>query len=219
MLMPMVSPYVASATLALSYETFVSDTANRATYTFSSVDVGAAASGKKVIVAVTTGAGVNANTAATAVTVGGVSASEIIGITGNYGYAGFWEVDYTSATGNVVVTATVGTLRCAVWVYSALGFTSVEGTDGVSDTGVTGWVGRTIPVAAGGALLSLMTISTSTGATGITWTGLNEINDLVLEARRISGAYITELSADASYEFSVTTDASVVAEFAAISIR
>lgn len=143
------SSYVAPAGgggLDVSYLGYVSDTNDAAAYTFSSVDLGAAATDRTIIVHVHQRNSISI----TAVSIGGVSATIDVAASGdNSGdHAIVRAAVPTGTTGDIVVTLASVALGCVVHVYRVTG-----GTVQVDDTataygGSSGTSGGTVTVTA-----------------------------------------------------------------------
>jgi len=211
-----------SIPLSVTYNATDSSTSNSTSYSFPTISTGVAASTRKLYVGVTTGSATDANTSVSAVTVGGNAATEVVGVTGNFAYVGFWGIDLPTGTSETIaVTASAGTLRCTVWSYSAYDAIGVNATDSGSSNVTSTWT-RSIDVVNNGAVISSSSFVPGSGST-TTWTGLDEMTDQVLESARIvSSAFRDGLSADATYDYTIDTDDGGGAElsaFATISLE
>jgi len=111
-----------SAGKVLTYQTNATDSTNASSWTFSSQSIGTAAADRYVIV----GVGISNNASEpTGVTIGGASATKVVGTAGGNHCAGLWVLLVTSGSAaDIVVTASGTTDRCAIGVWSATGLSS-----------------------------------------------------------------------------------------------
>lgn len=146
-------------------------------YTFASQNLGTASADRNIVVAAT-GRQSTAQTI-TAVTVGGVSATQL----GTRGLSqnplGIWMAAVpTGTTGDIVVTFSGAMLRCAVGLWAVTGGASLSNSDFGTDTAdVTG--------AANGFIVAA---ACNTGSVTFTWTNATERFDGTVESFTASGA-------------------------------
>lgn len=150
------------------------DTTNLTAYTFSSQSLGTAAVDRRIIIGVA-GSGANAGAVST-LTVGGVSATNIIALENVDTETEIWIADVpTETTGDVVVTFAAVKARCGIGVYRAIGSrsgaiaTSSSTADPMSASLLIPYDGIAVGVG--------MDQSTST----YTWTNLTERYDETVE--------------------------------------
>jgi len=182
--------------------TFRSSTSNASaasTYTFTAQAIGPAAADRYVYVA-TSGriAGTIPSFAVSSLTVGGISAAELVVVNGtanNTGSSSIWRALVpTGTTADIVVNYTGGSsVRCGIVVWSGTGSSTVYAT---STAGAGGTPGATLSlnVAANGAVLAT---GTSTSSDAHAWSGLTENADYQIGSaqHRVSGASASSLSA------------------------
>lgn len=160
--------------------------ANSTTYTFSSLTFGTAAADRYIVACFTTrGGGSNADI--DSVTIGGVTATEVINATALQatvwnGTAIFIAAVPSGTSGDVVVTYNVSTLRCGCSLYRLTGLGSATAHDTASDTTFSGGeLTDTIDVPAGGIVIAASGQDSGT-TPGYTWTGVTEEYDEAVEA-------------------------------------
>lgn len=149
---------------------------NLTTYTFSSRSLGGAAADRYIAVAITTRSA-NARTI-DSVTVGGVSAAEVVqvrnGSGGNSSIAAiFIAAVPTGTTGDVVVTHNLGVDYCGITVYRIIGST---GASPSSNSSISNNPSASINVPAGGVACAVAYTQANTSAT---WTNLTKDADFV----------------------------------------
>lgn len=185
-----------------------SSTSDLTTYTFSSQNLGTAAAGRYIIVAIEARkSGVDTTLLVSSVTVGGVSATiamqRLVSST-NTNIAALAIAAVPSGTnGNVDVTFSSGMLRCGIQLYRAVDINS-----STPHHAVTHFNGSTDPTAslnipAGGFAIGCATSAASTAAT---WTGLTEDHDSVVES------FLTVSSASQQFA-SAETGRSITCDF------
>jgi hypothetical protein len=115
----------------------------------------------------------------TAVTIGGVSATELVNLTPSAPYSGIWEADVpTGTTGDIVVSASGTPHRCSVGVWALYGVGASDAT--ASDS--TNPLSQSLVVSAGGVAIALSHDGTASSPT-CTWGGdMNKRFEGFLEA-------------------------------------
>jgi hypothetical protein len=171
------------------------------TYTFASQNLGAAAAGRYIIVAVMGRVG-SIDSSITSVTVGGVTASIAVQVTRNdspnshcVGLA-IASVP-TGTTGDIVVVFSTTMLRAFIGAYStdAAPVLTDTKTSSVTDPSAT------IAVAAGGFVVGVST--TANAASTAAWTGITENYDADVEASSATGASDNFASANSALAVAV----------------
>lgn len=159
-----------------------SSTADGASYTFSSVNIGTAATGRRVLVAYAATDN-STTTTPTDVTIGGVSATirNYAGGTGHPVLAGFaiLQVD-AGTTADIVITGGANAWQnMQIQVYALYGLSSSTPYNEQSDQGTTETVNNIpINVPAGGVAFGVVVWRDPAVATTTTWTNLaNEVSD------------------------------------------
>lgn len=190
--------------MAFSYLQTTQDTGDKTTYTFSSQNLGTAASDRVIIVGIAARKA-GAATTISSVTVGGVTASIPVSYSnsdGNSNISGIAVAEVpTGTTGDIVVTFGAGMVRAVITAWRATSLASTTPHDSLTD-GSTDPTG-TIDIPAGGFAVATA-LSNSVGTT--TWTGLTEHSDATLES------FVTV--SDASDEFvSTQTGRTITADF------
>ena len=163
----------------MSFLQAVTSTTDTNVYTFSSVNLGAAASDRYIIVtAMTRKAG--ASTTLTSITIGGVTATIVKQVTNNVTNTDVAAIVIaavpTGTTGDIVVTWGATMVRCAIGVYRVTGLVSATASDSDSSTANDPTVNLDCP--AGGFIIGgALTAASSSAA----WTGITENFDGTLE--------------------------------------
>lgn len=192
---------------SISYRANYSSTTDASSYTFTSADIGTATDRSIVVVAVHATRG--SSFSVSSVTIGGVSATQVIS-SGSTLVTSIWYASgVTGTTGNIVVTMSGATTRCLVGVYALYNLRSntpidSDQTFAISGTGLT----RTINTKVDGVIIGAGS-SSSSGRT-YTWTGATENYDTVVEAAASFSAASTTTSSN-----SVTTVSYTIAGGAA----
>ncbi len=201
----MMGASAAPATIALTDHAF--GTGTKATWTFPSRALGAAASDRRVVVGVTASQAVNNNTVSS-VTIAGVAATQHVyheDGTGAASRAALWSAPVpTGTTGDVVVTFASADDRCGIGIWRMTGAgaspvsTHADGTDGTGTTSIT--------VPAGGVAVAMAATSAST-----TWSGLTEDFDETIAGTSLqSGACAAFAAAQTGLSVSDTNNRELV---------
>jgi hypothetical protein len=174
--------------------------ANLTTYTFAAQSLGVAAGDR--LIAVGIGSAGNTTTISS-VTIGGVSASQVVaadGGSGNSRIAAIWVAAVpTGATGNVVVTFGSGMVHCSIDVYRLVGASATTYHTATDITITSNAESASLNLVANGAAIGVF--HTNGGATRTTtWTNLTEQTDRVVEA-----PYATSTAANATTETQALT--------------
>lgn len=171
----------ASAAITFSFQAVDPDPANTATYTFASMDFGAADSDRCLIVTFTGRKG-GAATTISGVTIGGVTATEIVQYSNsdsNSDISGLYSaIVPTGTSGDVVVSLNDTLVRATGALYRAVGVDSCTtpydfDSDGSADPTTS------LNVPAGGFAVAAALSNSNSSAT---WTGLTEDFDGTLES-------------------------------------
>lgn len=165
-------------TQAFAYLQSNESTANAASYTFSSENIGAAASGRVVIVGFAARAQFATSLTVSSATIGGVTASfiEVQSAGTNSDICGFiYAAVPTGTTGDVVINLSRTVLRCGIETYRAEDITFAPHDSGTS-TATDPTFNLDIPV---GFAIGM---SAHAGNGSTTWTGLTEDDDNVVES-------------------------------------
>jgi len=158
--------------------------ADGGTYTFSSQDIGTAASNRNIIVVASTGgAGSGIDFAATC-TVAGTSIARIVDLEGNDNndISVYQGVISSGTSADVVITVAGGTMeKCGIAVHAVFG-DKVSLNDLYTQAATTAAPSGAVDVPAGGVIIAANKIQ-GNGATRTTsWTNATEVYDQVLEA-------------------------------------
>lgn len=179
--------------VGLSFLQAASDTTDVTTYTFSSQNLGTAASDRHIIVAVAARAlGATACTISS-VTVGGVAATishQVSNNTTNSNVVGLAIAAVPSGTtGDIVVTLSRSALRCRIAAYRATTINPTATDTGTDTTAASSQVSDTIDVPAGGCAVAVTMVAIVTPPTTWTWGGVTEDHDATVEtSASVSGA-------------------------------
>lgn len=163
----------------MSYVSSNSSTAGSDPVTFTAQSIGTADATRKIIVAV--GWSSAADQTISSMTIGGVSAAQVVATDTSSGSGGaaIWIADVpTGTTGDIVIDWSGSVARCAIAVYRVVNLTSSTATDTDTATsassGVISVSACTIP-ANGFAIASVSCIDGSGGT--FTWSGITEDTD------------------------------------------
>jgi hypothetical protein len=155
-----------AAAKVLTYQTNASDGADLTTYTFSSQAIGTAAADRYVIVGV---GGANTGSNPSSVTIGGVSATNVVQTNGGIHSGSLWiALVPTGTTANIVVVWPSGLNRCGIGVWSATGLSGTAANDTASSNASPG--SATVATLAGGFAIGYAFIGYA--GTGVSWTNL-----------------------------------------------
>ena len=177
-----------------SYLTEVEDTSNAATYNFSSVSFGVPSASRQIIVG-TCGV-IGSGQTISSVTIGGVSATQVVQASNGGQPCGLFIANVptgTSGTVSVTFSTTMGRAHIGVWRMVAANSAAAEDTISLG-LGSSGSQSGTIDVSANGVIIAYG-IGNNTGNHG--WTGVNEDFDTTVESlHAVSGASIQLGSAE-----------------------
>lgn len=182
---PLIKPLTES--FSYSYLTEVGDTSNSTTYNFSSVSFGAESATRQIIVGIV--GVVNSNQSISSVTIGGVSATQVVQASNGGQPLGLYIANPTGTSGTVSVTFSTTMFRAHIGVWRMVAANSATAEDTISlGGGSTGLQTGTIDHSAGGVIIAYG-IGNNTGNHG--WTGVNEDFDTTVESlHAVSGASI-----------------------------
>lgn len=176
---------VAVVSKTLTFLQGTDEPSNVATYEFVSQNLGAADSGRHIIACVMARKG-SAFTISS-VTIGGVSATEVIQVQSATadGLSGIYVANVpTGTTGTVTVVLSSDAARCAISLYSASGITTTP-YDSASSTATA--PSATIDVVAGGFAIGAAESASGTGVSDTcSWTNLTEDYESEIEDRQVS---------------------------------
>jgi hypothetical protein len=168
-------------------------------YTFSSQAFGTAATNRHIVVAI---GGRSLGATVTGVTIGGVSATELVqNNVVSSEVAIFMKAIPTGTTGDVVVTwSSGGQSRCGIGVWAVYG-ASITPNDTGQDTNSVGTLSDNLNVPAGGAVIGYA----YTNDSDMTWAGVTErFDDDVEGNNNQGGASDAFAAADATKTITVT---------------
>lgn len=186
-------------------------TVDGTSYTFNTVDIGTAATGRRVLVAMT-GSDNGTSTDITGVTIGGVAASLVCksasNVSPNQSAFAVLQVD-SGTTANIVVTLDAdGSNNMSIQVYALYGLSSDTPADTYIENGTTATVtGGSINCPAGGAIFGVVGWRDPGVATTTTWTLTTEVSDAYHDAV-ISYSHAYQSYVAAQTNISVTATAS-----------
>ena len=169
-----------SASLTGTFLQEAADSTDLTTYTYAAQNLGAASSGRVIVVGVS-GRQSTARTI-TGVTIGGVTATEWGTRGSSQNPLGIWAATVPSGTtGDVVVTFSSGMLRSRIVMWAVTGGASLSNASSGTDT-------ATVTGAAGGFIVA---VANTTGSGSFTWTNATERSDAVNETFTTSSADAT----------------------------
>ena len=147
------------------------------TYSFTSQSLGTAAADRYVVVGVAGQSGSGA-VAVSSMTIGGISASQLVSMSETNNSIEFWIAAVpTGTTGTVTVNWAAQRARCAIVIWAVTGLVSSVVAGSAQETGFGSTAGDgTINVAAGGVALG-MTYDGGTANRSWTWSSLTESLD------------------------------------------
>ena len=171
----------AAATASITYNAYSNFTLPTGmTFTATAFNIGAAATGR--IVAVYMGGGVGTSLTVSAVTIGGISATQATGFSGfRFGYI-WYAVVATGTTANIVVTYTNQSTPSDIAIstasiYGAVSTTPVAGVSNNTSTGVTSSLSVTLTPAANSVLFAGYNAGGIAAGTASTWTNATKQTD------------------------------------------
>lgn len=169
---PIVSPYLPPA--EVSYTAQASNESNLTTYTFSTLSFGAADSGRFMVVGVYAAANSDFGNI-TGVTIGGVTATQLVQIEdalGDSDFAFYGASVPTGTTGDVVVTLNAAPDRCGVAVFRVVKLLSTTPTAATGANTGSAPVSANIATTSKGILIGFAGIENN--ASTWTWTNMTE---------------------------------------------
>jgi hypothetical protein len=202
------------APLAVTFTDSDSSGSNNTTYTFTGLSIGTAAATRYVIAGFAAEGGSNP-TAASSVTIGGVSATLLSG-TGTYA-AIYIALVPTGTTATVAITLNAEASRCGVVVWTAANLSSASAQDTLTDTSDP--LSGTIDVPSEGAVVAIAAHGNSNGHL-FTWTGATEDAEFDRGTNRtMSGAHAEVAAGETGRTVSATTTTSTDLHMVAVSLR
>lgn len=192
---------------SISYRTTETQDSAATTYTFTSKDIGTAATGRRIIVGVI-GSGAASRTISS-VTVGGNAATAINFVEGSVTGAFLQSAIYiiqvdAGTTATVVVTFSAGSNRCGIGVWAAYGLQSSSAT--ATGTSVANPQTASLNISAGGVALGAAQTFDNQTLTGYAWTNLTENFDGLAGTNQValSGASAAFAAAQTSLALTAT---------------
>jgi hypothetical protein len=216
-LMPLVAP--AESSVVLVHTAIYSNPNNLTTFTADDQDFGTPASNRYIFVAVYGGG--TGTRSITSLTVGGVSASRLVGTGNSTTFCDIWVAAVpTGATGTVVVTYSDTLSNMGFALYAAYGLKSV--TPVATDSAATTDVASCNVAAAKGGFILGVSVHRSTSENA-TWSGLTPTFAIQVEtgttARRFSAAVADNLAPSAGVAVSATITNGTTSWLAVASMR
>lgn len=192
---------------SISYRTTETQDSAATTYTFTSKDIGTAATGRRIIVGVI-GSGAASRTISS-VTVGGNAATAINFVEGSGTGAFLQSAIYiiqvdAGTTATVVVTFSAGNNRCSVGIWAAYDLQSSTAT--ATGTSVANPQTASLNISAGGIAIGVANGFDNNALTGYSWTNLTENFDGLFASNQIahSGASAAFVTAQTSLALTAT---------------
>ena len=212
--------------VAITYLQSAFDETDLTTYTFASQNLGTASGDRYIIVGVTARDFGTTAKSISSVTVGGVSATQVVGVQGagsGTTISALWIAAVpTGTTGNVVVTFSEQFIKCdiALWAATAINSTA---TDTATDTVVSGNdLSGAVDVTANGAVIAIG--ATDADARTSTWTGVTEDGEYATGGSFFSASWASDefasaqtVTATQTFSAAVSNPSFVVAAFATTS--
>jgi len=189
----LINPFMSKAPIAITYLQNSNDTVNRTTYTFSSVNLGDAATDRVIIVGI--GGTSGSSRSISSVTIGGVSATAAA--TANISWAivnSIWYAAVPSGTtGDIVITFSAVMVQCVVNAFRMTGQTSNTPANTGTDTTGSTTSDPNINVTAGDVIVSNVV---GGDGTAMAWTGTTEADDRVVDGHNFSAALHTAVTTE-----------------------
>jgi hypothetical protein len=184
------------APIALSFTASASNGTDLTNYSFSSLSLGSAAADRQMVVGI--GAAAGSSRTVNSVLVAGVTASRITGAVGAFGsdIADLWSAKVSAGTtGNVDVNFSGSMARCTVGLWRMTGASAAHHSTLTVSTSTQTTVSGNIAVPNNGAVIAI-TRAVGSGSQSITWSGLTEDMDTIIEsgANAVAGAHATPVS-------------------------
>jgi hypothetical protein len=159
-------------------------TTDLTTYTFSARALGVAESTRRIAVGITSNISTNGRTISS-VTIGGVSASEVVFArydNGNSNIAAIWIASVpTGTTGDVVVTFSAAMGYCTIDIYRLLNASATAYHTATDITATANALSASLNLIANGAAIGVFINGGTTAVRTTTWGGITEQTDRVVE--------------------------------------
>lgn len=178
------------------------------TFSFTSKSFGAASSDRQIVVFIA-GSGITSGRTISSVTIGGVSATQIVAATNNQ-HAGIWSASVpTGTTGTVTVVWSGADMTiCGCVIYAMTGASTTAHDTGSDITPSGSDMSDTINVAANGAVIAGVHMNQSPTLTA-SWTGVTEdVDQAVSGNNTISAAHDEFASTETGRTITATLSAS-----------
>jgi hypothetical protein len=208
-------PDAATAAAAL----FTANAASATTslgYSFSSLNFGTASADRHLLIGTAGQAGSAASVSA--VTIGGISASQVFSASSSTVTVAFWIAAVpTGTSGTVQITWAAQRARCAVIVWALTGLQSTTPVDTGSEvnSGSTA-LNDDVDISAGGVCLA-MAYDSGTGSRTWTWSGLSEVIDTTFASgRSYTGGSADFATAQSGFTVQTTPSGSTTANVLSI---
>ncbi|MEE8607220.1 MAG: hypothetical protein V3S55_06440 [Nitrospiraceae bacterium] len=177
------------------------DTVDRTIYTFSAQALGTPASDRRIVVMVN--GSVTGPPVVSSATIGGIATTNVLEVSDGASTGTILIASVpTGTTGDVVITWDIQAARCAISVYRMTGASSATPSATANDTTLTGDVlSTTLTIPPSGAAIGN---TKGGGGVSVTWAGLTENNDFVMDTANISSASRNSPSGDTNLAVSTT---------------
>lgn len=206
----------AAKTPSVSYRNLYSSTANNASYTFTSCDIGTANASRLIVVQVH-GAAPIGTIAVSSLTIAGTGATGYQNTARIYPTS-LWALSVpTGTTANIVVQFSGSSNNCLIAVYALYDLNSSTPIDTQANTATgSNVVSTTVSARQKGIVIAGITGNSNATTT---WSGVTERYDQTVETAVRSGGDSTIATTNASYSVQATTSASINMVLAAGSWR
>jgi hypothetical protein len=194
-----------------------SSSSDLTTYTTDSRSFGTASSDRKIVVGIS-GPGASSRSVSS-VTIGGISATKVVGAVGAFGsdLADLWIADVpTGISGVVSATFNASMARCAIEIFSMTGAASSVATDTATNSQSTASpVSANCDIPSNGGAIGICRVVGSSGM-AMTWSGLTEASDVQVEsnASSVGSAFVNLITGESPRSISVTPSGSGLASTA-----
>jgi hypothetical protein len=175
---------------ALAFLGPTSTTASSSSYSYSSVNIGAATADRLVIVGALWGSASGTQTVSS-LSIGGTAATQVVMEGGGAGI--FARLVSSGTTATIAVTFPSAVTSCGIYVWTLIDYQSSTAVDTVTDNSSP--LSQSLTTSGGGVIVA---VARASGSAGFTWTGLTEQDDGSVNAStalRLSAADLQDTAA------------------------
>jgi len=218
---PVISPSISS--VSVTYITNAVDATNGSSFSFTSTSFGPAAADRKIVIGVSSENGGSGERTISALTVGGVSATQLVRSyqAGNDCVAELWIATVPTGTSGTVAITWSGSVRaCGIGVWAVNGASSTAfDTASNSQTSSISAVAVTTSCEAGGVIIGMVGGGQANPVSSYSWSNANEDFDATVDAGdRATHSGASNAYAAAQSSLAITVTPSVSGELSAVTI-